>query len=405
METVGIRHFLVLLSTVKLLDGGSLDLIQVVPQSPLKVQVGATVHFNCSVNTDIIPPETMVWDYNKELEPKVAIRRLGMNLLQIKITKVALVDSGTLRCKAENQYRVPQFKEISLWVLEKKENACTGSMQYKCTSGECIFLPFRCDSIVHCEDASDEIGCKPSCSMGFLCKNKNCIGARLVCDRYSENHCGDWSDENNCMYKRTDPRKILDKTEEDEMDWLRTTVYTAVGCIIAMVLIIAILIVAILRIRMKREQARLAQLDRTPIQTVGTVGPVSTSTIGTIDTSSPYVQRCPPSMDTGIGDTFESSEATIHAELSSLIVEAPPPYIEHDPHLPCDEEAPPPYETMDGRRTERRQRSSDRSRTTQRKEHRHHSPRISPGRSPRTDSRQGATVPSPYVPMLYEVSL
>ncbi|XP_064634752.1 low-density lipoprotein receptor class A domain-containing protein 3-like isoform X2 [Lineus longissimus] len=361
METVGIRHFLVLLSTVKLLDGGSLDLIQVVPQSPLKVQVGATVHFNCSVNTDIIPPETMVWDYNKELEPKVAIRRLGMNLLQIKITKVALVDSGTLRCKAENQYRVPQFKEISLWVLEKKENACTGSMQYKCTSGECIFLPFRCDSIVHCEDASDEIGCNP--------------------------------------------RKILDKTEEDEMDWLRTTVYTAVGCIIAMVLIIAILIVAILRIRMKREQARLAQLDRTPIQTVGTVGPVSTSTIGTIDTSSPYVQRCPPSMDTGIGDTFESSEATIHAELSSLIVEAPPPYIEHDPHLPCDEEAPPPYETMDGRRTERRQRSSDRSRTTQRKEHRHHSPRISPGRSPRTDSRQGATVPSPYVPMLYEVSL
>jgi hypothetical protein len=62
----------------------------------------------------------MVWDYNKELEEKVTIRKLGVNLLQIKISNVALGDSGTLKCKAENEYKVPQFKEINLWVLAGK---------------------------------------------------------------------------------------------------------------------------------------------------------------------------------------------------------------------------------------------------------------------------------------------
>ncbi|KAI3389567.1 hypothetical protein SNEBB_009857 [Seison nebaliae] len=76
-------------------------------------------------------------------------------------------------------------------------NVCSSSNShatfFKCTSGECIPAPYRCDHRTHCKDGSDEVDCKNryrSCSENeFECRNFRCIPQRWVCDH--EDDCGD----------------------------------------------------------------------------------------------------------------------------------------------------------------------------------------------------------------------
>ena len=53
---------------------------------------------------------------------------------------------------------------------------------------------------------------------------------------------------------RTTPRAL---TEEDEhFNWLKTTVYTAIGCTVATVIIISFVVIIVFRLKMKRLRAR-----------------------------------------------------------------------------------------------------------------------------------------------------
>lgn len=71
---------------------------------------------------------------------------------------------------------------------------------FRCNSGRCIPLSWKCDGDNDCNDKEDEpescdntTTCNPS---SFKCNNNRCIPSRWRCD-YADD-CGDYSDEVEC---------------------------------------------------------------------------------------------------------------------------------------------------------------------------------------------------------------
>ncbi|CAH2989503.1 unnamed protein product [Chilo suppressalis] len=79
-----------------------------------------------------------------------------------------------------------------------KVEAC-GPEEFTCRGkrGECVPLTWMCDDNPDCSDGSDEKACNETCrSDEFTCGNGKCIQQRWVCD--GDDDCGDDSDEAKC---------------------------------------------------------------------------------------------------------------------------------------------------------------------------------------------------------------
>ncbi|XP_053396296.1 uncharacterized protein LOC123555101 isoform X2 [Mercenaria mercenaria] len=80
--------------------------------------------------------------------------------------------------------------------LNKKHAMCTKG-EYSCGDGSCIHISQMCDFIVDCIDASDETCVFQSCSTTeYRCQNQQCIPNENRCDAYV--NCQDGTDEENC---------------------------------------------------------------------------------------------------------------------------------------------------------------------------------------------------------------
>ncbi|XP_060808207.1 low-density lipoprotein receptor isoform X8 [Amyelois transitella] len=76
--------------------------------------------------------------------------------------------------------------------------------KFVCTSGHCISAAWHCDYEADCPDGSDEHNCDETCrSDEFTCGNGKCIQQRWVCD--GDDDCGDDSDEAKCPAKTCQP--------------------------------------------------------------------------------------------------------------------------------------------------------------------------------------------------------
>ncbi|XP_077998413.1 degenerin-like protein unc-105 [Glandiceps talaboti] len=103
---------------------------------------------------------------------------------------------------------------------------------FKCNNSKCIPDKLQCDYIDNCGDFSDEDGCvyPTDCTGGentFQCENKTdrpeCVPLKFKCDRI--NHCRDGSDENGCNYKIVNG----ENTPIDHFDMNWTQSYENVG--------------------------------------------------------------------------------------------------------------------------------------------------------------------------------
>ncbi|CAH2050204.1 unnamed protein product, partial [Iphiclides podalirius] len=87
-----------------------------------------------------------------------------------------------------------------------KVEAC-GPEEFTCRGkhGECVPLTWMCDDNPDCSDGSDEKACNETCrSDEFTCGNGKCIQQRWVCD--GDDDCGDGSDEVRCPAPTCQPR-------------------------------------------------------------------------------------------------------------------------------------------------------------------------------------------------------
>ncbi|KAK7098509.1 hypothetical protein V1264_002784 [Littorina saxatilis] len=333
------RHPLIIKSAGKIVQGS------------LAQREGETLTATCIANSYALNgevPVKMEWilgDHQKN--PRVHQKWDGNYSVQFTLSKVNRSDAHLYKCvmlMADSEAKVKQL-ELHVKPADEPEGVC-GVTRFRCIASEdCIFNRYVCDGMADCpDDASDEsedlCGAQP-CSGKFRCNNSRCVDYKLVCD--SANSCGDNSDEViGCLLNSLTTSRSL--TEENEhFNWLKTTVYTVIGCTVALVIIISFIVIIVFRVKMKRLRARrLAhQLERNRRNGEG----VSDQDPFLAFNTQSHYGNIIVNVNNGVQCVGGSGIAT------GFQRDKPPPYSEvvHKTEFP-----PPPYSTID-RANQRRQ--------------------------------------------------
>ncbi|KAL8609081.1 hypothetical protein ACOMHN_033674 [Nucella lapillus] len=299
-------------------------------------------------------PVSLEWVFGKEQmrSPRFSQTRINNYSVSLTISKLNRSDAGVYRCVMELPDDEAKEKQLVVHVRPGDEKtAVCGVTRFRCVaSRDCIFNRYMCDGVPDCpqdgSDESEDLCSGDPCKGKFLCNNSRCIDRRLVCD--SLDTCGDNSDEvYGCLQNsvHTTPRSL---SEEDEhFNWLKTTVYTVIGCTVATVILISFIVIVVYRLKMKRLRARrLAhQMQRQRTRNLGADGPSDQDPFLAFNTQSHYGNII-VNVNNGVQCVGGSDN------LTGFQRDKPPPYSEvvnKSSDFP-----PPPYSTID-RANQRRQ--------------------------------------------------
>lgn len=148
---------------------------------------------------------------------------------------------------------------------------------------------------------------------------------------------------------------------DDQMRWLKTTVYSVIGCTVGVVLFIAILVIAIFRIKMKRAAARRQMffIERRRREVFG-----SHPNCGRYPEMDPFLSsRRVLSSHSNIILNVNNGVQYVPGLGFTSLMEAPPPYSDSvtEASPARGDSPPPPYSTID-RRTSSQNRGQEGSR-------------------------------------------
>ncbi|XP_076471181.1 uncharacterized protein LOC143301062 [Babylonia areolata] len=299
-------------------------------------------------------PLSLEWIFGKEQmrNPRFSQTRISNYSVSLTISKLNRSDAGVYRCVMELPDNEEKEKQLMVHVRpEDEETETCGVTRFRCVaSRNCIFDRYTCDGVPDCpqdgSDESEDLCSSDPCKGKFMCNNSRCIEQKLVCD--SSDGCGDNSDEvYGCLLNsvHTTPKSL---SEEDEhFNWLKTTVYTVIGCTVATVILISFIVIVVFRLKMKRLRARrLAhQMQRQRTRNLGGDGPSDQDPFLAFTTQSHYGNII-VNVNNGVQCVGGSDIAT------GFQRDKPPPYsevVKKNSDFP-----PPPYSTID-RANQRRQ--------------------------------------------------
>lgn len=164
-----------------------------------------------------------------------SIRRKDATTLEMELKSLSKSDEGTYACVKHwgSQTRLGDQVTLDLYVSTANQTKCQQN-HFRCTTGECLLMQFRCDHLDNCPDGSDEDECGELCFDKFRCRNGRCLDQIVRCDRMYTNNCGDWSDEFGCYDtedSKSDKTKIRKSQHQLEMEAYRMTLFVAIGCL------------------------------------------------------------------------------------------------------------------------------------------------------------------------------
>ncbi|XP_060600386.1 uncharacterized protein LOC132753864 isoform X2 [Ruditapes philippinarum] len=243
--------------------------------NPLFVTRGETIRVNCSAKDLKVPIVSLRWEGEAggRADSLGNVRQIHYNesIVSLHVSQVDLKNTGTYVCKLFTTFGVTAAIKLQLRVTDvsiavaNTAKFCRLICKDTVDKHTFIHVPchYKCDGVQHCPWGEDEQNCPEMiCENKFRCNNSRCIDHAYVCDKV--NHCDDWSDENRCMMVTTEQTLVnippVDSTEEEDnqMIWLKTTVYTVIACTVGIVFLISVIVIAIFRIKMKRAAVRRA---------------------------------------------------------------------------------------------------------------------------------------------------
>lgn len=336
------------------------------------VNLGERVEVNCSVH-NISRPFMLRWDKylnNSKFKVRLNIKTPHVktyspsdNTRLLVMNSVRVEDEGTYTCVAVHANGQALKKEIEIKIkmgeMRLPHIFCSHFKMFRCKKSVHyqIFCSYVCDGVKNCPDGSDEDYCPvDSCVNKFQCNNTLCVNRDQVCD--GVNDCRDYSDEENCDHLIDGPTNIppgvYDTSDEDQLSWLKTTVYTVIACTVGVVLFISVVVIAVFRIKMKRAAARRASRRAERRNQRGSRGNSShgdRSLRNRGHEQEPFISAPSPTHFGNIIVNVNNGVQFVPNSEFSALIQAPPSYsevIEETCHESPGRHSPPPaYTTID----------------------------------------------------------